>query len=76
VSTPASSDITWDTLRSRVWDLPGVDDLDTLLGVIGAGGLPQDEQREALITWARSAAYAPAPQQLKDEITRYLGERP
>jgi hypothetical protein len=81
MTAPVSSDITWDTLHSQVWDLidpagQPVDNLPVILGLIGASLLPPAEQREAVLEWARSAAYAPAPRKLKDEVERYLGERP
>jgi hypothetical protein len=74
VTYPVSADPTWDDFRSKVWDLPGVDSVEVLLGVIGAAGLDRPAQQEAVREWAATPAYLPAPAPLKDQIREFIGD--
>lgn len=74
----ASDDPGWDFMRANSWDLYDgegrpLTDLTELLVLIGAGTLPPDQQRAMLARWTRSAAYVPAPAELKAAIAEYLG---
>lgn len=67
----------WDEMRASSWDLYGEDgrpltDLAELLVLIGAGDQPPEQQRVRLREWADGPACVPAPQELKDEIRRFL----
>ena len=76
-----SGDPGWDDIRASSWDLYGDDgkpltDVAELLVLIGAGRLSLAGQRTALVTWTKSAAYLPAPSELKDKIAEFLRARP
>lgn len=62
-----------DEIRARDWDLPEDTDLQTLLGLIGAGNSPHYAQAEALRDFMRQPGWKPAPDKLKLEAGRFLG---
>ena len=73
----ASDDPAWDAMREAEWDVRGQDgkpvtSLPVILGLIGAGNRPEPDQRRILAEWAASAAYRPAPEELKTQVRAFL----
>lgn len=73
----ASDDPGWDAMRAGEWDVRDYDgnpvtSLPVVLGLIGAGNKPPAEQRRILSAWAASAAYRPAPEELKAQVRAFL----
>lgn len=65
------TDPTWETLRSRDWDVPS-DSLSVLLGMLGQHGRPLAEQQQALRDWLGSASAHAAPAKLTAAVRKFL----
>jgi hypothetical protein len=76
VTYEPSEDSQWDAFRAAQWDLYDGDQpctsLPTVLGLIGAGNEPEPVQRRILGDWMRSAAYVPAPDELKAKCEEFM----
>jgi hypothetical protein len=72
VSRPDQEFDTWDAMRARTWDLPGVVTLADLIGTLGGDGLPKDVQLDLLREFRDSSAWVPAPGSIKDAVQQAL----
>ena len=61
-----------DWIKTGHWDFPGVDSLDELLYDLKLHMKSEDEQAERLRHFITLPCYVPAPEHLKNEVTRFL----
>lgn len=74
MSRPGPEFDTWDGMRARTWDAVGVHTIADLIGQLGGAGKSPSEQREILQDFRDSAAFLPAPGNIRDAVLQALEE--